>query len=627
MAPAPNPGPSEEAAGVPLDHSFAKQNNVLLRCKGVLHACKNGVMAAIAEPATNRSHGERPRGAGFYALAGLIVAAHLAALTVLYATEYGPFAITLSVLAWIFTNCFLLAVLQRPAVSAALSLALTLLLIALSQFKFGILQLSLTFLDFLIIDRDTFSFLLSVFPRLQTQMIVAGLVAAPLLWALWRFDPFRMRRRAALGGVAASASLIAAMAVVWPEQAWEPFQGVNHVSNLARSGVVAMSRLASTGWIEADPPVESPLRFARGAYAAGLPAAPHDAACDAPAKRPHIIMLLDESSFDVTSAPDVKVPAGYTDFFRSSDGKRRTMIAESTGGPTWYTEFNVLTGLSARSFGDLKFYVTRIAAGRVTRGLPQALQRCGYKTVSLYPTYGDFLSARSFQKGAGVEEFIDMAAMGVNEDMQPDSFYYDQAVKAFAREQASQSPVFMFVYLTANHFPWTDVYRPDLTPQGWTPPGNTAEIDEYIRRQTMTANDYRDFIARLKRDYPDESFLVLRFGDHQPAISQKMLEPGIDQKQLAKRLMASDPRYYSTYYAIDGINYSPANLSSALETLDAAYIPLVLQEAAGLPLDPTFAEQKNIMLRCKGAFYGCKKGAEARRFNRMLIDAGLIKGL
>ncbi len=108
------------------------------------------------------------------------------------------------------------------------------------------------------------------------------------------------------------------------------------------------------------------------------------------------------------------------------------MIAEATGGPTWYTEFNVLTGMSARSFGDLKFYVTRIAAGRVTRGLPQALQRCGYKTFSLYPTYGNFLSARSFQKGVGVDQFIDMADMGVNEDMQPDKFYFDQALKVFA---------------------------------------------------------------------------------------------------------------------------------------------------------------------------------------------------
>jgi hypothetical protein len=54
---------------------------------------------------------------------------------------------------------------------------------------------------------------------------------------------------------------------------------------------------------------------------------------------------------------------------------------------------------------------------------------------------------------------------------------------------------------------------------------------------------------------------------------------------------------------------------------------LVIQEAAGIPLDPSFEEQKNIMLRCSGLFYGCKKGAEARRFNRLLIDAGLIHGL
>ena len=31
--------------------------------------------------------------------------------------------------------------------------------------------------------------------------------------------------------------------------------------------------------------------------------------------------------------------------------------------------------------------------------------------------------------------------------------------------------------------------------------------------------------------------------------------------------------------------------------------------------------------RCRGLFYACGNGAEARRFNRLLIDAGLIKGL
>ncbi len=44
-------------------------------------------------------------------------------------------------------------------------------------------------------------------------------------------------------------------------------------------------------------------------------------------------------------------------------------------------------------------------------------------------------------------------------------------------------------------------------------------------------------------------------------------------------------------------------------------------------LDPSFEEQKKIILRCQGLFYACKAGAGARRFNRLLIDAGPIHGL
>jgi hypothetical protein len=46
-----------------------------------------------------------------------------------------------------------------------------------------------------------------------------------------------------------------------------------------------------------------------------------------------------------------------------------------------------------------------------------------------------------------------------------------------------------------------------------------------------------------------------------------------------------------------------------------------------VPIAPSFAEQKKILQRCEGLFYGCNGGSEARRFNRLLIDAGLIKGL
>ena len=54
---------------------------------------------------------------------------------------------------------------------------------------------------------------------------------------------------------------------------------------------------------------------------------------------------------------------------------------------------------------------------------------------------------------------------------------------------------------------------------------------------------------------------------------------------LARRIAEADPRFFTTYYAIEGINFRPADLSSALDTLDAPYLPLVVLEAAGVPLD------------------------------------------
>jgi len=270
--------------------------------------------------------------------------------------------------------------------------------------------------------------------------------------------------------------------------------------------------------------------------------------------------------------------------------------------------------------------VTRIAAGRVTRGLPNTLKRCGYRTHALYPANGGFLGAGSYYRGVGVEDFVDSKGLG-SDVFEPDRFYYDAATRVIERERA-RGPMFLYVYLTANHFTWDYPFHAEHTPAGWRDPGNAMpEVNEYLRRQAMTERDYADFLVRLRRDFPDEEFLIVRYGDHQPDFAKLIVDPAADIMEVGRRLMAYDPRYFTTYYAIDAVNFTPAAVGSALDVLDAPYLPLVVQEAAGLPLDPSFAEQKKILARCGGLFYGCRDGAEARRFNRMLIDAGLIKGL
>jgi len=544
--------------------------------------------------------------------AGVIAAMHVVAFVIMALTEFGWISAVLALLFWAFLNFAFLVALRRPGIAAALSLGVITILVVLSQFKFSILWMVINFFDVLIIDSDTIGFLLSIFPDLRTILIIAALLAVPALLLIWRIDPFRVRRRAAAVGVIACVAGIGCLSVVYPVSPGEAFGNENYVSHFVRTGVDAVAAYVEQGFLESDPMTVAELRA--------------ETPCESTGKRPHIILVHDESSFDIRAIEGVKVPPGYGHHFRSFDGKARKFLVEGAGGPSWYTEYNVLSGLSSRSYGRFQFFVTRIAAGRVERGLPRALQRCGYRTHAIYPVNGGFLGASSYYKGVGIAHFVDGRTLGSNV-FEPDRFYFDAALRMIDRDRR-QGPMFLYVYLTANHFTWDYQFHPELTPAGWRDPGNAMpEVNEYLRRQAMSERDYAGFLAGLKRNFPGEEFLIVRYGDHQPDFAKLLIDPTIDTWELGERLLRLDPRYFATYYAIDAINFTPVALGSALDVLDAPYLPLIVQEAAGVPLDPSFAEQKRILYRCGGLFYGCADGAEARRFNRALIEAGLIKGL
>jgi hypothetical protein len=569
MAPAPNPGPSADVAATGL--------------------ASIGIWRLLA-----------------------VAAPQLAALAVMLQTETDFGSRTGFLLSWGILNFFWIALLRRPALSGALSLTLVVVLVLLSRLKHDIVQMTANFVDLMVIDRDTAAFLFTIFPNLRWSVISAGLLILPLMYALWWLDPFRVRRLPALACKLACLAALVGYSVQWPDEAWRGYYDDGYLSKFARSGVTAVSDFIHYGFMEKDAAATDRLKL------------PLLDSCHPKGVRPNIVMIHDESSFDIRAASGIKVPRGYGSQFKSFDGKERTFLAESNGGPSWFTEYNVLAGLSSRSFGRFAYFVTRIASGRVERGLPLALRRCGYETISLYPAFGAFMSARSFQQTTGIEHFLDAHDLGAR-DVEPDGFFYDKALGLMA-QQPPATPLFTFVYLAANHFPWETQFRPDLMP-GWRRPGNEPAVDEYLRRQAMSAEDYRAFIAGLKKKFPGQPFLIVRYGDHQPEFSPRLLDPGLDEAGIGRKLEEYDPRYYATYYAIDAINFEPVESPVVMDTIDGAYLPLVIQEAAGIPLDPSFEEQKNIMLRCKGVFYTCKDGAEARRFNRLLIDAGQIHGL
>jgi Sulfatase len=542
----------------------------------------------------------------------LIGALHVAALGILVWSEYALEQRAVFLATWGLLNCFWIALVRRPAVAAALSLALVTILVTLSYFKFKVIWTTANFVDLMVIDTDTINYLFTVVPGLSRTIALAAAAAILVLTLIWRFDSFRLPRLPAVAGFGLCLLALTTLERAVPLEPYHSFYGANFVSTFARSGVDAIEEYLRHGYLESEPVTNDRL----GPVA--------DTTCQTAQKPPHIILVHDESSFDIRKAPGIKVPPGYGSHFKSFDGRQRNFIVEGAGGPSWFTEYNVLSGLSARSFGRFAYFVSHIAAGRVERGLPRALHRCGYQTFTAFPALQAFMAAKSYQATAGIEHFYDSVALGT-ETIEADSFYYNSAIKMIEKNRAN-GPVFVYVYLAANHFPWDYRWRPDLAPQ-WQDLGNPLGVDEYLRRQSMSFGYFAEFLDKLKHDMPGESFLIVRYGDHQPDFASLILEPGLDDSALAKRLMDYDPRYFTTYYAINTVNYRPVNPTSALDTIEGPYLPLVILESAGLPLDPSFAEQKRIFERCAGLFYACAGGKETRRFNRLLIDAGLIKNL
>src|SRR4051812_326689 len=537
---------------------------------------------------------------------------HLGALVIMLRTETDLGSRAGFLFAWGVLNFFFILWLRRPALSGAISLTLVVVLVLLSRLKHDIVQMTANFLDLILIDRDTAAYLFTIFPNLRWSVVLAAIVILPLMYALWWLDPFRIRRLPAAAGLLACLAALSGEAITWPDEDWRSYYNDGYFSKFARSGVTAVSDFVSYGFMESEATLGERLKV------------PPVESCHVAGRRPHIVMIHDESSWDIRQVSGVKVPAGYGAHFKSFDGKERKFLTESSGGGSWLAEYNVLAGLSSRSFGRFSYFVTRIASGRVERGLPMALRRCGYNTATLYPAYGAFMGARGFHTTTGIQHFLDARDLGAK-GIEPDSFFYDKAVKLIS-EQPAKAPLFTFVYLAANHFPWETKYRPDLLPS-WRAPGNAPNVDEYLRRQALSAEHYNNFVAELKKKFPDQPFLIVRYGDHQPEFSSNLIDPGLDEASVARKFDSYDRSYFTTYYAIDAVNFQPAKSPAIMDAVDAPYLPLVVQEAAGIPLDPSFAEQKNIMLRCKGQFYACKEGAEARRFNRLLIEAGFVKNL
>jgi phosphoglycerol transferase MdoB-like AlkP superfamily enzyme len=349
------------------------------------------------------------------------------------------------------------------------------------------------------------------------------------------------------------------------------------------------------------------------------------ATCQPASKPPHIILIHEESVVQPSEFPSLRYDKSLDPFFRSHDGRLHRLRVETYGGASWLTEFSVLTGLSAQSSGGIRNFVQSVMAGKVRDTLPQALARCGYRNVAVYPMLRIFLSIDRFFTGAGIHEILDAKDQRAKWPNERDNFYFGNALAALERHlKVSQQPMFAFIETMATHGSYDFTYMPEENVPGGGP-GTPPHMHEYLRRLALARIDYNALRAELDRRFPSERFLIVHYGDHHPAVTRPFL--GFTENTSFEEVMRSgNDAAFITYYAVDGVRYAAPPLPAA-DVLDVAYLGTVILEAAGLPLSDLYRERKRLMVLCEGRYQGCPAPGEIPNLHRRMIDSGLMDAL
>ena len=440
--------------------------------------------------------------------------------------------------AFVFLTTFLT---RRPLFSSVVTSSLVTVVFLVSLEKRATMNMGLHSYDlFFYLNTDTFKFLWSDY-RSYVVVVLAALATATALAALtWRFDAIRPPN------LASSLCLIAAIgaAGVFESRAREentPFRLLHSDNSFVSAFYLSWRETWST--LARGQLMEAAARTELADFA-------NDSQCRPSTKPPHIVLIHQESLVPPSIFPRLQYDRALDRFFRSDDNQLHRLRVETYGGGSWVTEFALLTGISTKAFGDMRMFVQVLMEGRLKETLPQALANCGYRTLMLFPMRNGFVSLDRFYRSIGFAEILDQQAQGAPTTRERDRFYFKNALDAMDQHfKTSDQPLFVYIQTMASHGPYDSAYMPEEKVSGGGP-GTSPQMSEYLRRAAMAQRDGDFLVDEIKRRFPGEAVLVVRYGDHQPSATRDIINDawGDDSPDVVPD---GSPGPFITFYAME----------------------------------------------------------------------------
>lgn len=313
---------------------------------------------------------------------------------------------------------------------------------------------------------------------------------------------------------------------------------------------------------------------------------------------PNIIIIMSESLYDTDHFDNVEVDRDVMEVMHRYQNQYGggSMAVDIFGGGTANTEYEFLTGLGHKYFGNNLMYYDYIKKGQMS--MVGYMKQLGYHTVAIHPYKESFFNRKNAYENLGFDEMYFKENMKYTDDL------FDVNISDYCltkeiidkyeknKEQTGQ-PYFNFSVSVGTHKPCLDYDKGEpyeyqqkvkvLPKEGNFDSTSSRDVRRYYNAVQDTNEAFEQLVEYFEQ--VEEPTVILLFGDHAPPLSDTAYEQ-ITTKDL------TDEELYQTP-VVTWNNYNLPRFE--VENINANYLSAVFLSYLDFPLPKACVYNQNLL--------------------------------